>query len=210
MRSRNKKNTKFIWTKEFIILLVFLLVFIGAAIALNLPTSKERRVNRLNDAISTYNTANSTSYSTLTEENVYKEISHDDLAVKKNQDAYTYVLYGSLSDGTFLDELAKINTAAKNYDIDLVYICDSSWYTDQEDKDTVEFRTLVDQKQDALNKKVDDDQKDFDVSLGTTLLVFKSDVLIFNSQTYSSSDSASEYDWSKYVNKALTLNKNEN
>lgn len=210
MKSNKRKGTKFKWTKELVILLSALAVFIVAAVILNLPTSAERRVNKYNEAITAYNTTNSTQYTTLAKDNVYKDISHDDLASKKNQDAYTYVLYGSFSDGTFLDELYKINAAAKNYKIELIYVCDSAWYTDQEDKDTVEFRALVTEKEAALNDKVNKDQKDFDVSLGTTLLVFKSNELVFNSQTYSSSDSSAEYDWNKYVNKALTLSKNEN
>ena len=210
MASKNRKKNKFKWTKEFIILLSCMGVIIVAAILLNLPTSSERRTNRFNDAITTFNTANETSYSTLTTDNVYVDISHNDLASKKAQEDYTYVLYGSLTDGTFLDELYHINIAAKNYDIKLVYVCDSAWYVDTEDKDTIEFRNTVKEKEAMLNNKVDKDQKDFDVSLGTALLVFKGDNLVFNSQTYSTSDSSSEYNWSQYVNKALTLGKEAN
>ena len=209
MALKNKRKTQFKWTKEFIILLASIAVIVVLAIVLNLPTSSERRTNRFNEAITTYNTENSTSYSTLVNDNVYKDITHDNLVAKKNQDVYTYVLYGSLTDGVFLDELYKINLAAKNYDIELVYVCDSAWYVDEEDKDTLEFRNLVKEKMAAINKNKDEsmNQADFDVTLGTALLVFKADNLVFNSQTYSKSDSADEYNWDQYVNKALTLGK---
>ncbi len=210
MASKSKRKTKFIWTKEMIILLVCLFAAIVAAILLNLPTSKERSLTKYNEAIETYNSNNSTSYTTLTKDNVYKDISHDSLVSKKASSDYTYVLYGSFEDGTFLDELYKVNVAAKNYDIDLVYLCDSAWYEDEDDKDTVEFRALVKEKETALNSSVDKDQKDFDVSLGTALMVFKDDKLIYNSQTYSSSESSSEYNWYLYVNKALTIGKETN
>lgn len=212
MASKNKKKSQFKWTKEFIILISSILVLVALAVVLNLPSSAERRTNKINDAISAYNTENETSYSTLTVENVYKDITHDNLASKKAQDAYTYVLYGSYTDGTFLDELYKINLAAKNYDIELIYICDSAWYVDEEDKDTLDFRNTVKEKMNALNNKKDEtkNQDDFDVTLGTALLVFKADNLVFNSQTYSKSESSAEYNWDQFVNKALTLGKEEN
>ena len=64
----------------------------------------------------------------------------------------------------------------------------------------------------ALNNKKDEtkNQDDFDVTLGTALLVFKADNLVFNSQTYSKSESSAEYNWDQFVNKALTLGKEEN
>lgn len=212
MASKNKKKSQFKWTKEFIILISSILVLVVLAVVLNLPSSAERRTNKINEAISAYNTENETSYSTLTVENVYKDITHDNLASKKAQDAYTYVLYGSYTDATFLDELYKINLAAKNYDIELIYICDSAWYVDEEDKDTLDFRNTVKEKMNALNNKKDEtkNQDDFDVTLGTALLVFKADNLVFNSQTYSKSESSAEYNWDQFVNKALTLGKEEN
>ena len=211
MASKSRKNrVKFKLTKELIFLLSAIVIIIVAAIVWNLPTNAAVQLEKYNKAIQTYNTTNSTSYNQLTADHVYKEISLNGLKNKKNSDKYTYVWYGVLTDGSYLEQLQTINTTAKEYEVKTVYLFFAT-YVDSADTDkrnSVAYRDELKAKEAKLNDKVNQDQDDFDMEIYPTLLVFKSGELIFNSQTYSESDNASEYGWKQYINKAFSYEKN--
>ena len=207
MASKNRKRkSKFVWTKELIFLLVAIVVMVAAAVVVNLPTSAEKQLEKYNTAITNYNSQNSTSYSTLPTDNVFREISHDALANEKNKDDYTYVFYGVTNNAVFLENLSAINSAATNYEIKTVYIYLATWYDEATDKDTISFREELTKKEAAFKDK-NEDQDEFDMSVYPTLLVFKAGKLVFNTQTYQNASTASDYSWSMYINKAMTLGK---
>ncbi|MGM9968995.1 MAG: hypothetical protein ACI35S_01195 [Anaeroplasma sp.] len=207
MASKNRRNkVKFKLTKELVILVVALLAILTATIIMALPSNAAKTLEKYNDAITEYNSANSTSYSTLPEEHVFKEISFEKLVNKKNSDEYTYVFYGSFSQGAFVENLSKINTQAKEHEIKTVYLFFCTWVEEQDDINSIDFNNEAKEKNALLNESKDKSQDEFDMVDITepALLVFKSGTLIFNTQTYVDND---EYSWSNYINKALTLEK---
>lgn len=216
MASKSKRNrTKFKWTKELIFLIVGIVVLIGAAIIINLPTSATQALEKYNNAITKYNTDNSTQYQVLPTNHVFKDTSIDSLKNDKKSDKYTFVFYGSLTNATFLENLSKINSLATEYEVSTVYL----WYadyvetTDSDTKATASYKTKVNEYNDIINENINSlvadsnglyaSQDNFDLEIYPALLVFKSNSLIFNSQTYSESDSASEYTWTTYINSAF-------
>ena len=216
MASKSKRNrTKFKWTKELIFLLAGIVVLIVVAIVINLPTKATVALEKYNNSISEYNTANSTQYSLLPTKHVFKDTNIDYIKNDKKSDEYTYVFYGSLTNAEFLENLSKINTIALEYDVKTVYL----WYadyvenTDSDTKATASYKTKVNEYNDIINENINSLVKDsdglyasqdnFDLEVYPALLVFKSNSLVFNSQTYSESDSASEYTWTTYINSAF-------
>jgi len=207
MASKNRKNkVSFKWTKELIILISAIVVLIVATIILSIPSSNERTVTKFNTAIQTYNTANSTSYSQIAlDSNVIVEISHDDLFKKVNSsNDYIYVIYGSTNNGTVLEQLANINSTAKDAEIKTVYFYSSQWVEETENTDTETFQTKASLLENDFNASVDQDQDDFDLLKYPSFLVFKDKTLVFNSQTYADVDA---YNWYMYVQKGLLLSK---
>ena len=85
MASKSKRNrVKFKWTKELFFLIGFLVVLIVAAIVLSIPSRAEKQLSEINQAITTYNTANEASYSTIGKNNHLAVLSHSDLVNQKN------------------------------------------------------------------------------------------------------------------------------
>ena len=203
MASKIRKNkVKFHWTKELIFLIVFVLAILGVTIALAQPTKEAKALEKYNNAILQYNSENSTSYNTLTEDHVFKEISHNSLAKKKNDKGYTYVLYGLLDNGTFLSSLASLNSMAKDNEIKTVYLYFATWVSEQEDQDSISFKNECNKKEAQLNDKVDPDHSEFDLTIYPTLLVFYDGELIYNSQTYKDNTQGS---WNNYINDVMTI-----
>ena len=58
---RNRKKVKFKWTKELIILLASLAILLTVTIILAIPSQDKKNLTKWNDAITAYNTENSTS-----------------------------------------------------------------------------------------------------------------------------------------------------
>ncbi len=211
-----RKNQKFHWTKELIFLIAGIVVLIVVAIIVNLPTAQNKLLSELNTAITTYNSNNSTSYSTLSEETqCYRYITIDELAKKKKNSGYTYVLYGSLDNGTTLENLSSI--AAKVYDNDYVstvYFMKADFViAANEDKDSYSESYEYHEKIEVMESKINDNVADsgeaglktsYDLDLETypALLVFKNDQLIFNSQAYQ--QDSTQYSWSNYISKAFS------
>ncbi len=222
MASKSKRNkVKFKWTKELIFLIVGIVVLIVAAVIINLPTSASVTLEKYNSAITTYNSTNSTEYSVLPTNHVFKETSIESLDGTKQSSDYTYVFYGSLTNATYLENLSKVNALATEYDINTVYLWFASYVedTDSETKATATYKKQVNAYNDIINENINSlvadsnglftSQDNFDLEIYPTLLVFKSDALVYNSQTYSESNNASEYTWSAYINAAFKFAKND-
>jgi len=211
MASKRRRNkVKFKWNRYLIILIVALVALITATIILSIPSEAKRNLNKWNEAITAYNTENSTSYSTITSENVFTEI--DESSYKKEikkvkslakSSGYTYFWYGSLTNGDYLEQLSAINTLAKDYEIDNVYLLYATYVTEaeaDEETDTADYKKTVDSYEDILNADKDADVEDVDLTSYPALLVYKDSKLIFNSQ-----GGSDEYSWSIYIQKAFSF-----
>lgn len=211
-----RKNKKFHWTKELIFLIAGIVVLIVVAIIVNLPTAQNKLLSELNTAIATYNSNNSTEYSQLSEDTqCYRYISLDELAKKKKNNGYTYVLYGALDNGTTLQNLSAI--ASKVYDNDYVqtvYLMTADFViAANSDKNAYDETYEYHEKIEAMERKINDNVADsgeaglktsYDIDLEKypALLVFKNDQLIFNSQAYEAD--STQYSWSNYISKAFS------
>ncbi|MBQ3253226.1 MAG: hypothetical protein IJA65_01615 [Acholeplasmatales bacterium] len=205
MASKSRRNkVKFKLTKELIILVVALVAILVATIIMGLPSNEAKKLDEYNGKITAFNNANQTSHQLLSEGHVFKEISYNSLTKKKNNDDYTYVLYGTFDQESFVSILSTLNYQAKEYEIDTIYLFLATWVAEQEDTDSIDFNKEVNEKNAVLNENKDKDQNEFDMAdIDTaTLLVFKDGSLVFNTQTY---DESAEYTWNNYINKALTL-----
>lgn len=215
MASKSKRNKiKFKWTKELIFLLVGIVVLIVAAVIINLPTSASVTLEKYNTAISTYNSENSTSYNTLPENHVFKETSLDGLKNTKKSDDYTFVFYGSLKNAQFLENLSNINTIANEYDVKAVYLWFADYVenTDADTKATATYKTKVNEYNAVINENINSlvassnglyqSQDNFDLETYPALLVFKSNSLVFNSQTDTKEDFG-DNKWSVYISSAF-------
>ena len=205
MASKNRrKKVQFHWTKELIILIVSLVAILTATIILALPSPKEKLTDELNTQITTYNSTNSTSYGTLTTENVYSIFdSYDELKRVKEESGYVYVFYGVYSSGTFLEQLSAIDTAARNNDVEKVYLYLANEVEDTEDQDSTTFKREMETRKNEISSNKLLDVKEIDFTEYPSLFVFQDGKLVFNSQT----DEGSQLSWSIYINKAFTLGK---
>ena len=210
-----RKNQKFHWTKELIFLLAGIVVLIVAAVIVNIPTAQNRLLSELNTSISSYNSSNSTSYNSLTEDTqCFKYITLDGLKKEKKNSGYTYVLYGALSDGTTLENLSAIGTSVHNNDyVSTVYFLKADFViaakADSSYSDSYEYNQKISAMEETING-VDESEvidsgevglKDsyaLDLEEYPALLVFKNNMLIFNSQAYENGT------WNNYIEKAFS------
>lgn len=215
MASKSRRNrVKFKFTKELLFLILFLVVIIVAAVGLSVPSKSSRQLESLNDAITEYNSDNSTSYYTLDKDHHFSVIgggiSKKVNKVKKlaAREKYTYVFYGSLNNSTFLEQLYYINQACddEKYDISKVYLFYDDFIEEAKkngDDDTKVFKDKINGYEEKINAKVNDDSKDFDMTVTDTptLLVFYKGELLFNTQQ----DESSKYNWTAYITKAFSF-----
>lgn len=215
MASKSKRNkVKFKWTKELIFLIAGIVVLIVAAILINIPTKASIQLDKYNNAITAYNTQQSTQYNQLPSNHVFKELSVNSLKKKKKSDDYTFVFYCSLKDGVSLEYLSKINTQAQDLKIKTVYLWFADYVenADEDLKKTVKYHDKVNEYNQIVNDNINslvtdggiyEKQDNFDIEKYPAFLVFKSDSLIYNSQTYSESDNSSEWNWDVYITMGL-------
>lgn len=208
-RVGRRNKSKFVLCKELIILVVVLVAMIITTVCLSLPSSSEKELAKFNDLITEYNTANGTSYATLEEGHVFRMANLDDVANAINDSKgteedpkYTYILYGSLSNGTVIQYLSKINDEAKNREVSTVLLYSSSKVDDQEDKDDEEFLSSLHKDEEVFNKDVLDGIDEVDLLNVPALLVYKNGELIFNSETIITDGS---YNWYIVISKAFAL-----
>jgi hypothetical protein len=208
MASKSKRNkVKFKWTKELGFLLGSIAIIGVAAILLAIPTRAERKLEKINDSITEYNSANETSYYTLPKDHVFKEISHSSLVSKKKSSNYTIVWYGSLKNGTYLQYLYTLNTMADTYDVNSIYLYYASFVEDaqaDEETETEAYKTQLKAREDALNDNKASDATEIDLENYPAIFVFKDGQLLFNSQVGTDS---TEYNWEIYFNAAFGLTK---
>ena len=205
MASKRKKNrVKFKWTKELIILLVLIVAMIGATIALSFPTAERKRIDKYNNAITTYNTENNTSYSTLSDKERFRDISFSDLYKKKKSSSYTMVFYTTLKTGDFIAQMAKIDSLAEKFELKYIYILYASYVSDAstDKKETKDYRDHLDDLEEEINSDVDKDQDPFDMETYPVVLLFKDNTLIFNSETYKDDTNSS---FALCITKAFSL-----
>jgi len=220
MASKSKRNkTKFKWTKELIFLIVGILALIAATIIINIPKGSAVQLEKYNKAISDYNSKNNAQYSFIPEENVLKETKINGISKKKKSNDYTFVFYGSLANAEFLENLSKVNNLAKEYDVKSVYLWFADYVEKADDdlKATATYKNKVDEYNSIINENINSlvessnglykSQDNFDLETYPALLVFKSDSLVFNSQTYSKSEDSAEYSWDTYINTAFKFAK---
>lgn len=208
-RSVRKNKTKFIVRKELIILILVLVAMIVTSICLSIPSAAEKRLEEFNTAITNYNSANSTSYGTLSEDNVIRNASLKKISSEIKNDAngteekpkYTYVLYGSLSSSVVLQYLSVIDTEAKQREIEVVYLYSSEKVDNQEDKEDTEFLADLEKDEEVFNADVLEGIDEVDLLKTPALYVYKNGELIFNSVSLEDDGS---YNWELIINKAFS------
>lgn len=210
-RTTGRRNkTKFVLRKELIILVLVLVAMIITTICLSIPSESEKRLEEINTAITEYNTANSTSYATLEEENVIRKASlkqvdgHIKNSAKGTEErpAYLYILYGSLTNATVCQYLSAIDTEAKHREIETVYLYDSSKVDKQEDKEDASFLADLEKDEAIFNADILEGVQEVDLLKTPALLVYRNGELIFNSVEIEEDGS---YNWTQIINKAFSL-----
>ncbi|MDE6655491.1 MAG: hypothetical protein K2J85_00700, partial [Anaeroplasmataceae bacterium] len=212
-RSGRRNKTQFILRKELIILVLVLVAMIITTVCLTIPTSTEKRLEEFNTAISDYNAANSSSWSTLGEDSVIRKASLKKLASEISDDAkgteenpqYTYVLYGSLTNGTIIQYLSAIDTEAQHREVNVVYLYSSDKVDNQEDKDDVEFLADLEKDEAVFNADVLEGVEEVDLLKTPALYVYKNGELVFNSTTIEeeASNLLNEH-WVMIINQAFS------
>lgn len=208
-RSVRKNKTKFIIRKELIILILVLVAMIVTTVCLSIPSAAEKRLEEFNTAITEYNSLNSTSYATLTEDHVIRKASLKKISSEISADAngmeenpkYTYVLYGSLSNSVILQYLSVIDTEAQRREVKVVYLYSSEKVDKQEDKDDVEFLADLEKDEDVFNADVLEGVDEVDLLKAPALYVYRNSELVFNSTTLEDDGS---YNWELIINKAFS------
>lgn len=208
-RSGRRNKTKFVLRKELIILVLVLVAMIVTTICLTIPTAGEKRLEEFNNAITEYNTANNTSYSTLTEDSVIRKASlkklrseiTDDSKGTEDNPRYTYVLYGSLEDATIIQYLSAIDKEAQQREVKVVYLYSSEKVDKQEDKDDTEFLADLEKDEDVFNADVLEGVDEVDLLKTPALYVYRNGELVFNSTSLEEDGS---YNWELIINKAFS------
>ncbi len=211
-----KNKTKFKISKELIILVLIIIAMIVTTVCLSIPSDTHKVYEEFNDAISDYNTANSLSYGMIDEDHVYVKASLKtlDKAIRSTEDGteekpeYVYVLYGSLSSATILENLSKIDTEAKqraeaqDKKSIKVYFYDSVKVDTQEDLTDTDFVADLEKDEEVLNESVQTGIEPVDLLETPAFYVYKNGKLIFNSVSVLENGN---YNWSILINRAFSL-----
>lgn len=208
MASKSKRNkVKFKFTKELFFLIAALLVMISVTIVFAIPSRQERQLTEINQAITSYNTENSTTYYTLNKDNHIQVLSHSDLVNQKNNSEYTIVWYGSLSDATYLEQIYTFENFADKYEVSKVYLYYSTFVeeaTENETTDTLSYKTELKTMEDQLNDNKDANAEAISLESSPAVFVFKDGKLVYNSQVAKDS---SEYNYQVHFTKAFGYTK---
>lgn len=187
---RRKVKTKFRWTKELIILIVFIaLIGLGTGLL-----SIESKSTKLYKEITTAQTSEQTA---LSEDNVFEWISYKDLKKKINSSNYTYVYYGSLNVADFLANIEAVNQGAQDYEVKKVYLYSSTW---AEELDLTDEDTLDENKEALSNREAA--LGGVDLRTYPQLLVFKDGKAVFKSADLTG-DSYQQATWRHVINQAF-------
>ena len=205
-RYGKRNSTKFVFTKELGILLGLIVAIIIATILLSIPNRTDRQIEKYNEAITEFNTLNSTSYSTITaDEIVYVDAEYEDFEEILSAEGTVYVLYGTLSLETIVSNFVTINAEAENREIETIYFLSSEYVDtfeddleDDDDEDIFEA-TVEGYEKDIFNKNVLEGVEEVDLMQSGALLVYKDGQLVFNSNSYS------DYNWTQIINQAFQI-----
>ena len=207
-RAGRRTKTKFVIRKELIILVLIIVAMIVTTICLSIPSAAEKRLEEFNTAITEYNTANSTSYSTLGEDSVIRKASLkkveqviEDSKGTESEPKYAYIIYGSLTDAKICQYLSAIDTEAQNRDVKTVYIYFSDKVDRQEDKEDTDFLNDLEQDEKIFNSDILEGIEEVDLLKTPALYVYKNGELVFNSVTIEEDGS---YSWDLIINKAFS------
>ena len=203
-RYGKRNSAKFVFTKELGILLGLIVAIIIATILLSIPNRTDRQIEKYNEAITEFNTLNSTSYSTITtDEIVYVDAEYEDFEEILSGEGTVYVLYGTLSLETIVSNFVTINAEAENREIETIYFLSSEYVDtfeddleDDDDEDIFEA-TVEGYEKDIFNKNVLEGVEEVDLMQSGALLVYKDGQLVFNSASYS------DYNWTQIINQAF-------
>ena len=206
-RYGKRNSTKFVFTKELGILLGLIVALVVATILLSIPNRTDRQIEKYNEAITEFNTLNSTSYATITTEDVvYKDADYEDLKEVLEGEGVVYVLYGTLEIDSVVSNFVTINSEAENREIETIYFVSSEYvdsFVDDEDDDDDEdiFEATVEgYENDIFNKDVLEGVEEVDLLTASgSLLVYKDGKLVFNSASYS------DYNWTQIINQAFQI-----
>ena len=205
MARYGKRNvTKFVFTKELGFLIGAIVAIIVATILLSIPNKTDRQIEKYNEAITAFNTANSTQYSTITTEDVvYKDVEYEDMADILKGEGTVYVLYGTLNLDTICSNFVTINAEAERREIETVYFLSSEYvdtFVDDEEDETDEddFEATVEgYEKDIFNANVLEGVDEVDLMASGALFVYKNGQLVFNSTSYT------DYNWTQIINQAF-------
>lgn len=208
MASKSRRNrVKFKWTKELFFLIGALLVMIVVTIVLAIPSRAERQLSEVNEAITSYNTDNSTTYYTIQKDNHLAFLSHSDLVNQKSSSDYTIVWYGSLTDATYLEQLSTFEGYAVKYEVAKVYLYYSTFVDDAKTNETTEtltYKNELKKMEDELNANKEADAEAISLEKSPSVFVFKDGKLVYNSQVAGDS---SEYNYELHFHKAFGYTK---
>lgn len=203
-RYGKRNETKFKFTKELGFLIGGIVAIIVATILLSIPNKTDRQIEKYNEAITAFNTANSTQYATITTEDVvYVDAEYKEMAEILKGEGTVYVLYGTLNLDTICSNFVTINDEAERREIEKVYFLSSEYvdtFVDDEEDDTDEdiFEATVEgYEKDIFNANVLEGVDEVDLMASGALLVYKDGQLVFNSTSYT------DYNWTQIINQAF-------
>ena len=203
-RYGKRNETKFKFTKELGFLIGGIVAIIVATILLSIPNKTDRQIEKYNEAITAFNTANSTQYATITTEDVvYVDAEYEEMAEILKGEGTVYVLYGTLNLDTICSNFVTINDEAERREIEKVYFLSSEYVdtcVDDEEDDTDEdiFEATVEgYEKDIFNANVLEGVDEVDLMASGALLVYKDGQLVFNSTSYT------DYNWTQIINQAF-------
>ena len=203
-RYGKRNDTKFVFTKELGILIGAIVAIIVATILLSIPNKTDRQIEKYNEAITEFNTANSTQYATITTEDVvYEDVEYEDMADILKGEGTVYVLYGTLSLDTICSNFVTINDEAERREIETIYFLSSEYVDtfedDEEDDDDEDIfeATVEGYEKDIFNANVLEGVDEVDLMNSGALLVYKNGQLVFNSTSYT------DYNWTQIINQAF-------
>ena len=206
-RYGKRNQTKFKFTKELGVLLGLIVALIVATVLLSIPNKQERQIEKYNEAITAFNTANQTQYATITtEEIVFEDVEYEDMKDVLSGEGVVYVLYGTLSIDQICSNFVNINTEAERREIETVYFVSSEYvdtFVDDENDDTDKdiFEANVKKYEDEIfnAKEAAAGVDKVDLSDSGALFVYKDGQLVFNSTSYT------DYNWTQIINQAFQI-----
>lgn len=151
--SRARSYVPFKWTKELIIFLSVLAVAIILTIICLIPTSEEKFMTEWSNAIT------AASGTALEEDHVFKYISLSNLEKEKEKataESPLIILYGSPDDSTTASNISSINTKAKQYEVEKIYIFNCDFVLKADDTDSKDKAKLEDYKEALGFEEVED------------------------------------------------------